>query len=306
MELNSKEEKLRKIEAQIVSDKTNKARESYRTPRNESSHQKFLDSARKRLGIENSNSSADEEDFTTNLSHQISARSATSRAKSHRSKSNNNKDVSRAEDEESDLKINRENNFIEKELNEVRARLQQRLNELEPLPELLKSTESKLNESMLKLKHLETENHEYKNLVTKLKFQLDLAEKENSLKKKEKKTIASDSVPNSARQASVDKTQQQPPLGSSRQNKSDTGPEGSKLGPTVYAVTVKHYEEQNKELIKLLGLKEDLIRDLTSKLTTKAQEATSLRRQLELALSDSMVKEQQLREKIQTKVIINK
>jgi hypothetical protein len=197
-----------------------------------------------------------------------------------------------------DTSIKRMKNFSEVELDQVRSRLQQRLNELEPLPELLRTTEAKLQESTLKLRQYEAQNTEYKNLVTKLKFQLDLVEKENALSKHSREQKKQKEASNSSRLSeSIASTIRQV----EKNTKQRTVAEHlNKLKPMEGKL--RKYEDEVRELVRLLGMKEDMIRDLTTKLTSKASEASSLGRQLDLALSDSSVKEQQLRERNMAKV----
>jgi hypothetical protein len=194
--------------------------------------------------------------------------------------------MSNRSDDGLDTSVKRVKNFNEIELDNVRSRLQQRINDLEPLPELLKTTEAKLHESTLKLKKIEVENYEYKNLVAKLKTKLDLAEKENSLGKVERKRIKEISS-----------------ISKSPRNTVKIAEKETKQRPdTMDTNKIKNYQDEIKGLIKLLGMKEDVIRDLTTKLSTKANETASLSRQLDLALSDSGVKEQELRGRSLAKV----
>jgi len=87
--------------------------------------------------------------------------------------------------------IQRAKNFSEQELNNVRSRLQERLNELEPLPELLKNTELKLHEALIKLKNVEIEGLEHKRAVNELKYELETAHATNtSLMTKLKETTS--------------------------------------------------------------------------------------------------------------------
>jgi hypothetical protein len=199
-----------------------------------------------------------------------------------------------------DTSIRRMKNFSEIELDQVRSRLQQRLNELEPLPELLRTTEAKLQESYLKLKQCETQNTEYKNLVTKLKFQLDLAEKEIALSKRSKDSKKLKDGSNSSRLSeSIASTLKQVEKSTKQKTIIE---QMNKLEPIEEKL--RKYEDEVRELVRLLGIKEDLIRDLTAKLTNESSKASSLARQLDLALSDSTVKEQQLRERSMTKVFL--
>ncbi len=231
--------------------------------------QKDFDSVKKKLIFEeeinensnhhkNNESTSNEDNTMNNISIQNQfSLSLKQENKTEKAKSNSSKN------DELDSSVKRSKSFSEAELERVRSRLQQRLNELEPLPELLKNNEIKLQDALLKLKHLEQQNSEYKNQITKLRFQLELSEKENALNKKEsnnnKKKMKDSSAQNSARLTEsitsaikqVEKNAKQTNL---VENLNKIEPLNNKL---------RLIEGENKELLRFLGLKEDLIRDLT-------------------------------------------
>ncbi len=85
-----------------------------------------------------------------------------------------------------DSEAKRIKHFREIELDKVRSKLQQRLNELEPLPELLKNTELKLHEALKKQKEYESHNGEQERVISNLNVKIErletlIADKENAL-----------------------------------------------------------------------------------------------------------------------------
>ncbi|CAF0887111.1 unnamed protein product [Brachionus calyciflorus] len=188
--------------------------------------------------------------------------------------------------------IQREKNFSEIELNNVRSRLQQRLNDLEPLPELLKNTELKLHDALNKVKKYEDDLSDNRKIISDLKAKLEMAYMQ--LKKKgndnieeiHKKILMNNSMA-SFKQQQIDH--------SVSQHRDIETLTLKKLEPIERRI--QNLEEENKELIRQLGQKDDLVRDLTNKLSIKSNEASSFSRQLDLALSDSNLKEHQIKEK---------
>lgn len=156
------------------------------------------------------------------------------------------------------VQIQRNKNFSEIEFNNVRSRLQQRLNELEPLPELLKTTELKLHEALSKLKLYETEIIDNRRIINELKSQLDMTYSKMVNKSKETKILKdvkkTSSANNSAAliQAENNVKQQKAIIDNLTMNR---------LEPIERRI--QHLEEENRELIRQLGQKDDLIRDLT-------------------------------------------
>lgn len=161
----------------------------------------------------------------------------------------------------SDTIIQREKNFSEIEFNNVRSRLQERLNELEPLPELLKNTELKLHEALSKIKKYEEEIGEQKRCINELRSKSDFFNSKfrNKLNEKEKKG-AHDYSKNSMATSYNNFHQQQMEL-NAKQTKEIEKFTLSKLEPIERRI--QNLEEENKELIRQLGFKDDLIRDLT-------------------------------------------
>lgn len=209
----------------------------------------------------------------------------------------NSKNTKNSEDNQEEQAIQRIKNFSEIELNNVRSRLQERLNELEPLPELLKNTELKLHEAMIKIKNYEVETMEYKKLINDLRLELESAHVANKATKESKKikdsqktNIMLSSTLASAIQAETNAKQQ-----ALLENLTQ-----SKLEPIEKRIL--GLEEDNKELHRQLSVKDEHIRELSNKLSNKTNESSSFSRQLELALSDAAIKEHQLKEKYSSKV----
>jgi chromosome segregation ATPase len=140
--------------------------------------------------------------------------------------------------------IEREKNFSEIELDNVRSRLQKRLNELEPLPELLKNTELKLHDAQQRLKNYEAELEESKKRAMELKQQIERGNR------KLNKDAASSARLDSARDQS----------GTLIENLTINKLEQP---PATFEKRLLTIEEENRELFRQLSLKDDLIRDLT-------------------------------------------
>lgn len=135
----------------------------------------------------------------------------------------------------------------------MRARLQKRLNELEPLPELLKTTELKLHESLSTNAANEATIAEYKRIVDELRAQVDKLKgakaSKSSADKSDKSAITSarlmEVIDPSKQPQAVNLTSNQPPA-------------ANNLDRLMLSV-----EEENRELLRQLGLKDEQIRDLS-------------------------------------------
>ena len=140
----------------------------------------------------------------------------------------------------------------------MRARLQKRLNELEPLPELLKTTELKLHESLSTNAANEATIAEYKRIVDELRAQVDKLKGAKAIKssadKSDKSAITSarlmEVIDPSKQPQAVNLTINQPP------------PATNNLDRLMLSV-----EEENRELLRQLGLKDEQIRDLSVKIS---------------------------------------
>jgi len=204
--------------------------------------------------------------------------------------------------------IQRTKNFSEQELNSVRSRLQERLNELEPLPELLKNNELKLHEALIKLKNFEIESLEAKRMINQLHHELETAHVNNQSlldKLKESMSIKSQHQQKTAEnhstnfQTTVNTSIDLKHMEESTKKKLLENLRSSKLEPIEKRIQEIEYE--NRELNRQIGVKEEMIRELSSKLAIKTNEASSFSRQLDMAMSDGKLKEQQLKEKVAAK-----
>jgi len=190
--------------------------------------------------LQNQNSSSGD-DATTNLQ---------SISQPNNNINNNNSKKNSLEDT---AQIQRIKNFSEIELNNVRSRLQERLNELEPLPEMLRNTELKLHDALSKIKNYENEIMEYRKVINELKNELDSAHNINALNKvsKHHKKEKENSMTSSSIQAEANLKQQV-----LIENLSNTKLE-------TIEKRIIHLEDENRELHRQLTIKDDFVRDLT-------------------------------------------
>ena len=152
-------------------------------------------------------------------------------------------------DNESSIVIQRTKNFTEKELNDVRSALQMRLNELEPLPELLKNMELKYHEAIQIIKSNEAKLLEYERVNNTLGNDLqNTKSKYESLKQKLK------DVKSNLEQKELTRVVEE--IKKTETNVKNVITE-TKIDPGA------NLDQQNKELLRQLGLKEDLIKDLS-------------------------------------------
>ena len=161
--------------------------------------------------------------------------------------------------------IQRTKNFSEQELNNVRSRLQQRLNELEPLPELLKNTEFKLHDALTRLKNSDLEIAEYKRSINDLKRELELSQvNQDILVNKFKDAL---NIKSSHQKQNISRMEDEIGL---RQTESELKQNlvdslaSTKLEPIERRVRL--IEEENRELHRQITIKEDMIRELSVKL----------------------------------------
>ena len=146
-----------------------------------------------------------------------------------------------ANDNENDSEAKRIKNFRELELDKVRTKLQQRLNDLEPLPELLKNTELKLHEALKKQKDNETHNIEQEKVINSLNAKIEklenlISEKENAL----------NNLKNNNHYHHDTEV---------KQNKND-------FDSILSERKIKSLEEENHELFRQLTIKDEALRDL--------------------------------------------
>ncbi len=161
--------------------------------------------------------------------------------------------------------IQRTKNFSEQELNNVRSRLQQRLNELEPLPELLKNTEFKLHDTLTRLKNSDLEIAEYKRSINDLKRELELSQaNQDILVNKFKDAL---NIKSNHQKQNISRMEDEIGL---RQTESELKQNlvdslaSAKLEPIERRVRL--IEEENRELHRQITIKEDMIRELSVKL----------------------------------------
>ena len=184
--------------------------------------------------IQNQNSSSGD-DATTNLQ---------SISQTNNTKKNNPEETAQ---------IQRIKNFSEIELNNVRSRLQERLNELEPLPEMLRNTELKLHDALSKIKNYENEIMEYRKVINELKNELDSAHNINALNKVNKhKKEKENSMNHSASIQAEANLKQQVLIENLTNSKFET-----------IEKRIMHLEDENRELHRQLTIKDDFVRDLT-------------------------------------------
>lgn len=219
----------------------------------------------------------------------------------HNNKASKNDSIQEEMDMSKTNTIQRTKNFSEQELNNVRSRLQERLNELEPLPELLKNTELKLHEALIKLKNVEIEGLEHKRAVNQLKYELESAHATNSnLMGKLKETTNMKLDQAASNSSKLTETFELKQMEDATKLKLLENLRANKLEPIEKKIQL--LEEENREMNRQIMSKEEMIRELSTKLAMKANEASSYSRQLEMAISDAKVKEQQLKEKATLKV----
>lgn len=156
--------------------------------------------------------------------------------------------------------IRRSKNFAENELNNVRSVLQERINELEPLPELLKNTELKLHESNLKIKTYETDISEYKKLINELRNELDLLQNRSKQMSHSSKDLKNQSNLISSSLVSV--IQADSNQIARQQQLIENLATANKLEQSIEK-KLDHFNDEQKELLRQISLKDEYIRDLT-------------------------------------------
>lgn len=144
--------------------------------------------------------------------------------------------------------------FNEIELENVRSRLQQRLNELEPLPEMLKNAELKLVDSSNRIEYLESEIADYKKLANDLRQQLEKSVKPlpSSSRLDNYHHQPLKNIDTYIREEQEKRNREEPLIKNITINKMDP-----------FEKRMHNLEEENRELLRQLSVKDDLIRDLT-------------------------------------------
>ncbi|KAJ8300950.1 hypothetical protein KUTeg_022469 [Tegillarca granosa] len=155
----------------------------------------------------------------------------------------------------------------------VKVRLHQRLQELEPLPEMLKSTELKLHDSHERMMMYERKNSENTKIIAEL-------------------TAKVEHVTDSLEQM--------------RNKFHDAQDENRLLNSKIDSIErkLRDSEDQNKELLTNLAKREETIHQNNLRLEEKARENASITRQLENALSDMRRQAEQSRDKSSQKIYL--
>jgi len=190
----------------------------------------------------NSISSSDEA-TTSNFMNSHSQYSSSNQKRTSNNQEQNSSSILIDKNTSTSTKIERLENFSQMELDQVRSRLQERLNELEPLPELLKNTELKLHESVSKMKQLERENSDLKKVINELKNEFEIIQSEN---KESTKT-------------SIHKKQKH---NEPSQTTNVTNFNNYATNLDSVEKRLQCLEDENKNLIRQLGLKDDLVSEL--------------------------------------------
>lgn len=160
--------------------------------------------------------------------------------------------------------IQRNKNFNQQELNNVRSRLQERLNELEPLPELLKNTELKLHDALIRLKNFEIESLENKRTINELKYEIDTVHVNNNNlleKLKESSSIKSRKNSSQVSMAKMNESLELKNMEEGTKRKLIENLKSSKLEPIEKRIQM--LEEDNQELHRQITVKEESIRELS-------------------------------------------
>ncbi|KAK7491643.1 hypothetical protein BaRGS_00017096 [Batillaria attramentaria] len=158
----------------------------------------------------------------------------------------------------------------EVELERVKARLHQRLQELEPLPELLRTTELRLHEANEKLLQYERRNSENTKLIAELTAKFESRGEE---------------------------------VGALREKYSDGQEETQLLKGKIDAAErrLRELEDANRELSGQVARKDEALLQMNLRLEEKGREAGVLTRQLENALTDLRQQQENARDRYASK-----
>lgn len=158
----------------------------------------------------------------------------------------------------------------EQELDKVKGRLQTRLAELEPIPELLKTTELKLHDATEKLLSYERRNTDNTKLIAELTAKVENQSDHLDNVKEKLDSVRNEHV-------------------------------GVATHAEVLTRKCHELEEQNRDLLQNCAKREEAIHQLNLRLDEKNHEGQSLSRQLESALHDSRKLAETTRDKISAK-----
>ncbi|XP_076436220.1 outer dense fiber protein 2-like isoform X4 [Babylonia areolata] len=172
--------------------------------------------------------------------------------------------------EEQQKEASRLHHTSEMELEKVKVRLHQRLQELEPLPELLRTTELRLHEANEKLLQYERRNSDNTKLIAELTAKVE------------------------SRGEAVDGL---------RQKFTDSQEESRLLQAKMDGAErrVRELDDASKELAAQVARKEEALHQLNLRLEEKGRESGVLTRQLENALSDLRQQQDNARDRFASK-----
>ncbi|XP_038637482.1 outer dense fiber protein 2 isoform X4 [Scyliorhinus canicula] len=156
---------------------------------------------------------------------------------------------------------------VNKEIEQVRRQMQRKLTDLEPVPELLKLTEHKLQDCQQQLVMYERNNVDQSAVICDLKMEIE----EQNCKTREK----------------------------SQQLQEEN--HSLKLKLETLERKLEDLDTQNRELTQVVTKREETIHHSQQRLEDKSHECTSLARQLEVALDDARRQVDQTRERTQSK-----
>ncbi|KAK6194419.1 hypothetical protein SNE40_000055 [Patella caerulea] len=185
-------------------------------------------------------------------------------------KSRREADDSMVKLEEQQLETGRVQKDSQQELEKVKVRLNQRLKELDPLPELLRSTESKLHEANERLLMYEIKNTENTKLIAELTSKVEhTSDSQSSVRSKLHETQDE----NRAMISRMDSLERK----------------------------FREAEDQVRELASTVSKREETIHQNNLRLEEKSRENASLTRQLENALADNRRQNEENRERYNSK-----
>ncbi|XP_050389972.1 outer dense fiber protein 2 isoform X4 [Patella vulgata] len=185
-------------------------------------------------------------------------------------KSRREADDSMVKLEEQQLETGRVQKDSQQELEKVKVRLHQRLKELDPLPELLRSTESKLHEANERLLMYEIKNTENTKIIAELTSKVEhTSDSQSSVRSKLHETQDE----NRAMISRMDSLERK----------------------------FREAEDQVRELASTVSKREETIHQNNLRLEEKSRENASLTRQLENALADNRRQNEENRERYNSK-----
>ncbi|XP_052220728.1 outer dense fiber protein 2-like isoform X8 [Dreissena polymorpha] len=157
-------------------------------------------------------------------------------------------------------------NLVDEYKSQVKSQLQDRLQELQPLPEMLKNTELKLHETEDELRLSERRNSEHTRMITELNIKV--ATLTDQIEKMQDRLRG-------------------------------TQTENSSMGERFTTVErrLQESEDQNRELLTTVARREEALHQTNLRLEERERENASLTRQLENALTDLRRQQDNVRDK---------